>query len=378
MIGPDTFPGPHPRPPLGMEPQPRHQQIRREQRPTATDRHGHQRPVLGPQHPHPPHPGTHRPPPPSNWTTPRCATATAPASAMLRQYSAWIGVRKDNGQTRVAMTDGLAMDSNWNTTSTGTERASAPISGGTIWLRVNADIHPGSGRQAHFSYSTDGVTFTNLGPGYTLTTTGTSSWATATASSTTPPSPSAARSPSTASTSPHRKTERHTMMNAPSRSARSSGHTRLRKLLSLLSACVVAIGMSVAISAPADAASTLGAAAAQKGRYFGAAVAAGKLSDSTYIDDPEPRVQLGHRRERDEVGRHRTVAGPVQLHRRRPDRQPRPGQRHEVRGHALLWHRQQPGWAQSMSGTRAAQRGDQPRHPGRHPLPRARSTPGTW
>jgi beta-xylosidase len=88
--------------------------------------------------------------------------------SMLRQYSAWIGVRKDNGQTRVAMTDGLAMDSNWNTTSTGTERASAPISGGTIWLRVNADIHPGSGKQAHFSYSTDGTNFTNLGPGYTL------------------------------------------------------------------------------------------------------------------------------------------------------------------------------------------------------------------
>ncbi|MFB9240016.1 family 43 glycosylhydrolase [Plantactinospora siamensis] len=88
--------------------------------------------------------------------------------SMLRQYSAWIGVRKDSGQTRVSMTDGLAMDSNWNTTSTGTERASAAVSGGRIWLRVNADIRPGSGRQAKFSYSTDGVNFLSLGPAYTL------------------------------------------------------------------------------------------------------------------------------------------------------------------------------------------------------------------
>ncbi|MBB5114917.1 beta-xylosidase [Micromonospora echinospora] len=88
--------------------------------------------------------------------------------AMLRHLSAWIGVRRDGGQTRVSMVDGLAMDSNWNTTSTGTERASAAVSGGRIWLRVNADVRPGAGRQARFSYSTDGVTFTSLGPAYTL------------------------------------------------------------------------------------------------------------------------------------------------------------------------------------------------------------------
>jgi len=88
--------------------------------------------------------------------------------AMLRHLSAWIGVKRDNGSTRVVMTNGLAMDSNWNTTSTGTEAASAAVSGGRIWLRVNADIRPGSGRQARFSYSTDGTTFTTLGPAYTL------------------------------------------------------------------------------------------------------------------------------------------------------------------------------------------------------------------
>ncbi|MEU8385670.1 family 43 glycosylhydrolase, partial [Streptosporangium sp. NPDC048865] len=88
--------------------------------------------------------------------------------AMLRDQSAWIGVKRDNGVNRVVMTNGLTMNSSWATTGTGTEAASANISGGKIWLRVNADIRPGSGRQARFSYSTDGVNFTTLGPAFTL------------------------------------------------------------------------------------------------------------------------------------------------------------------------------------------------------------------
>jgi beta-xylosidase len=88
--------------------------------------------------------------------------------AMLRDSSAWIGVKRDGGATRVTLVNGLTMDGSWNTTGTGTEAASAPVSGGRIWLRVSADIRPGSGRQARFSYSTDGVTFTALGPAFTL------------------------------------------------------------------------------------------------------------------------------------------------------------------------------------------------------------------
>ncbi|GIJ07815.1 family 43 glycosylhydrolase [Micromonospora andamanensis] len=88
--------------------------------------------------------------------------------AMLRDVSAWIGVRRDNGTTRVVMTNGLNMNSNWDTTSTGSEIASAAVSGGRIWLRANADIRPGTGRQARFSYSTDGVTFVPLGNALTL------------------------------------------------------------------------------------------------------------------------------------------------------------------------------------------------------------------
>jgi beta-xylosidase len=88
--------------------------------------------------------------------------------AILRDLSAWIGIKRDAGTTRVVMVDGLAMDGNRNTTSTGTERASAAVTGGRIWLRAAADIRPGTGRQVRFSYSTDGTTFTALGPAYTL------------------------------------------------------------------------------------------------------------------------------------------------------------------------------------------------------------------
>jgi beta-xylosidase len=88
--------------------------------------------------------------------------------ALFRNSSAWIGIAKDNGATNVVMTNNLTMDGNWNTTSTGTQQASASVSGGKIWLRVNANISPGPSDQARFSYSTDGVNFTALGPAFTL------------------------------------------------------------------------------------------------------------------------------------------------------------------------------------------------------------------
>ncbi len=88
--------------------------------------------------------------------------------ALFRNSSAWIGVARDNGATKVVMTNNLTMDGSWNTTGTGTQQASAPVSGGKIWLRVNANIKPGPGDQGHFSYSTDGVNFTSLGLALTL------------------------------------------------------------------------------------------------------------------------------------------------------------------------------------------------------------------
>lgn len=89
--------------------------------------------------------------------------------ALLRDSSAWIGLRRSGGATRVVRVDGLAMDtSNWTTSNTGTETASAAVSGGTIWLRVSADIRPGSNRDGIFSYSTNGVDFSPLGQPFRL------------------------------------------------------------------------------------------------------------------------------------------------------------------------------------------------------------------
>lgn len=87
---------------------------------------------------------------------------------VLRDSSAWIGLANDGGQTRLVMTNGLAMDGNWNTTSTGSVAASANVFGGKVWLRATADVAPSGSKQATFWYSTDGVTFTRLGPAQTL------------------------------------------------------------------------------------------------------------------------------------------------------------------------------------------------------------------
>ncbi|WP_427164559.1 glycoside hydrolase family 43 protein [Streptomyces sp. C1-1] len=88
--------------------------------------------------------------------------------ALLRDSSAWIGVKRDGGVKRVAMVGGLTMDGSWNTTGTGTELASAATSGDRVWLRATADIRPGSARPGTFSYSTDGINFTRLGPAFSM------------------------------------------------------------------------------------------------------------------------------------------------------------------------------------------------------------------
>jgi beta-xylosidase len=90
--------------------------------------------------------------------------------ALLKHMSAYVGIKKSGGSCKVTMVNGLTMSGSWATTSTGSEAASSPISGTKIWLRATADVRPGAGRQAKFSYSADGVTFTSIGPAYTLNT----------------------------------------------------------------------------------------------------------------------------------------------------------------------------------------------------------------
>jgi endo-1,4-beta-xylanase len=111
------------------------------------------------------------------------------------------------------------------------------------------------------------------------------------------------------------------------------------------------VAASVAVIGSAEAASTLGASAAQTGRYFGAAIAAGKLGDSTYtrvltteFNSVTPENEMKWDATEPSQGRFTYTNG---------DRILNQGisQGAKVRGHALLWYQQEPGWAQSMSGS---------------------------
>ncbi|MER6594226.1 endo-1,4-beta-xylanase, partial [Micromonospora purpureochromogenes] len=111
------------------------------------------------------------------------------------------------------------------------------------------------------------------------------------------------------------------------------------------------LGTTLALAPGASAATTLGASAAQTGRYFGAAVAANKLPDATYVgilnreftsvtpenemkwDATEPTQGQFTYANADRIVNHARANGM------------------QVRGHALAWHSQQPGWAQNLSGT---------------------------
>ncbi|MEU4442374.1 endo-1,4-beta-xylanase [Actinosynnema sp. NPDC050801] len=110
-------------------------------------------------------------------------------------------------------------------------------------------------------------------------------------------------------------------------------------------------GAAVLLATSANAGTTLGASAAESGRYFGTAVAANKLGDSTYVgilnrefnmvtaenemkmDATEPSQGQFSYASGDRIVNHARAQGM------------------RVRGHALAWHSQQPGWMQNMSGT---------------------------
>jgi endo-1,4-beta-xylanase len=126
-----------------------------------------------------------------------------------------------------------------------------------------------------------------------------------------------------------------------------------RRIGSLCAALIVGFlgSATVLVAPPSHAAeSTLGRAAAQSGRYFGTAIASGRLNDPAYttiasrefnsvtaenemkIDATEPQQ-----------GQFNFTAGDRVLNWAVQNGK-------QVRGHTLAWHSQQPGWMQNLSG----------------------------
>ncbi|WP_329485151.1 endo-1,4-beta-xylanase [Kitasatospora sp. NBC_01246] len=126
---------------------------------------------------------------------------------------------------------------------------------------------------------------------------------------------------------------------------------RLRKVLTGVAGLVVSSVTAVAASPAAGAAgaTTLGAAAAGSGRYFGAAVPAGKLGDPTYstiLDREFSMVTPENEMKWDTVEPSRgsfnfgpadSIVGHASAH----------GQR--MRGHTLVWHSQLPNWVTGIT-----------------------------
>ncbi|MFC7528260.1 endo-1,4-beta-xylanase [Actinoplanes sp. GCM10030250] len=127
--------------------------------------------------------------------------------------------------------------------------------------------------------------------------------------------------------------------------------TRPRTTVIALAAGLLAAAGSFVVLSPADAASTLGSAAAAKGRYFGTAVAAYKLSDSVYsgilnreFTSVTPENEMKWDATEPTQGSFNYSSADTIVNRAITNGQ-------KVRGHALAWHSQQPGWAQNLSGT---------------------------
>jgi endo-1,4-beta-xylanase len=119
--------------------------------------------------------------------------------------------------------------------------------------------------------------------------------------------------------------------------------------LATLTALVLSAGIA-ATSAQA-AGSTLQAAAAESGRYFGTAIAANKLSESAYTTIANREFNMVTAE--NEMKLDATEPNQNQFSFTNGDRIVSWARSNgkQVRGHTLAWHSQQPGWMQNMSGS---------------------------
>ncbi|WP_036965257.1 endo-1,4-beta-xylanase [Promicromonospora kroppenstedtii] len=119
--------------------------------------------------------------------------------------------------------------------------------------------------------------------------------------------------------------------------------------LATLTALVLSAGIA-ATSAQA-AGSTLQAAAAESGRYFGTAIAANKLSDTAYTTIANREFNMVTAE--NEMKLDATEPNQNQFNFTNGDRIVSWARSNgkQVRGHTLAWHSQQPGWMQNMSGS---------------------------
>ncbi|CAM3576919.1 endo-1,4-beta-xylanase [Kibdelosporangium persicum] len=128
-------------------------------------------------------------------------------------------------------------------------------------------------------------------------------------------------------------------------------HSVRWRRLPLVRPAVVALAVASAVTlAPtaAQAATTLGAAAAQSGRYFGTAVAAGRLGDSQYttiLNREFNSITAENEMKWDATEPSRNTftfgsADRIANHAR--------GQNKQLRGHTLVWHQQLPDWVKAI------------------------------
>ena len=93
--------------------------------------------------------------------------------AMLRDSSAWLGIRHDGNRRTLVLRSNMTTDMNndWATLTYGTDLASTALNdchGEQLHMRVTGDFGTSGTRMAQFSYSIDGHNFKTFGQNFTM------------------------------------------------------------------------------------------------------------------------------------------------------------------------------------------------------------------